>query len=334
VLGLVDFRIMPDFAGSQAALLDAYLDVHPLPWLRLRVGKFKAPIGLERLQSDPDLPFMERALTQNLTPNRDVGVQLWGEIASGLLTYQVGVFNGAPDNASPDVDTGAEKDVMGRLVFAPFKAPGLERAGNLGVGFAASTGMRDGTATATQLQLLRTVGQGTLFSYLTNAMDPTETVFAKGRQFRLNPELYYYLGGFGVLGEVVWSRQHLYHGGTSRTLVHRAWHATASYVFGGKNGLDGATPNSSWDPGNGQLGALELAVRYQELTLDQNSFPLFASTDASASKAQGIGVSLNWALSRQFRLTTGFEHTWFKNGSKGGDHKPEDVWLARAQLHL
>ena len=48
-------------------------------------GKFKAPIGLERLQSDPDLPFTERALTSNLSSTRDVGVQLWGDVAAASI---------------------------------------------------------------------------------------------------------------------------------------------------------------------------------------------------------------------------------------------------------
>ena len=54
VFGLADFLFVPDFAGSQAVVFDAYADVHPTPFLRLRAGKFKSPLGLERLQSDPD----------------------------------------------------------------------------------------------------------------------------------------------------------------------------------------------------------------------------------------------------------------------------------------
>jgi len=73
VLGIVDFRLVPDFAEGRAQVFDAHVDVRPRPWIKLRAGKFKPPIGLERLQSDPDLPFMERALTSNLSPVRDTG---------------------------------------------------------------------------------------------------------------------------------------------------------------------------------------------------------------------------------------------------------------------
>ena len=63
VLNIADFRFTPDFAGGTVVVFDAYADIHPAPFVRLRAGKFKAPLGLERLQTDDDLPFLERALT-------------------------------------------------------------------------------------------------------------------------------------------------------------------------------------------------------------------------------------------------------------------------------
>ena len=44
-------------------VFDAYADIHPAPFVRLRAGKIKAPLGLERLQGDQDLALLERALT-------------------------------------------------------------------------------------------------------------------------------------------------------------------------------------------------------------------------------------------------------------------------------
>src|SRR5882724_3987572 len=51
-----DFRIMPDFgngASSSTILQDAYVEWHYWPWLKLRAGKYKVPVGLEWLQQDP-----------------------------------------------------------------------------------------------------------------------------------------------------------------------------------------------------------------------------------------------------------------------------------------
>ena len=48
---VVDFRIMPDFANSTLVLQDAYVNLRYFPLANLQAGKFKAPFGLERLQS-------------------------------------------------------------------------------------------------------------------------------------------------------------------------------------------------------------------------------------------------------------------------------------------
>ena len=59
---------MPDFAGRTAQIFDAYLNYRYAPWLQLRAGKFKLPVGLEQLQSDPVTSFNERALPTALSP--------------------------------------------------------------------------------------------------------------------------------------------------------------------------------------------------------------------------------------------------------------------------
>lgn len=77
-----DFRLMTDFGEGQTVLQDAYLDFRYWPQVRLRAGKFKSPVGLERLQSATDLLFVERAFQ-----------------TSGPLI--LGVAHGAPWNWQP-----------------------------------------------------------------------------------------------------------------------------------------------------------------------------------------------------------------------------------------
>src|SRR6185503_15793028 len=85
-----DFRVMLDFgsgANSSAAnngfVQDAYLNARFLPGFQLQFGKFKEPVGLERLQSGANLLFVERAYPTQLLPNRDAGVQVHGELFAG-----------------------------------------------------------------------------------------------------------------------------------------------------------------------------------------------------------------------------------------------------------
>src|SRR5712664_4071002 len=125
-----DYRIMLDFASginsasaNNGFLQDGYLNVHYWPEFQIQVGKFKEPVGLERLQSGANLLFVERGLPTQLVPNRDVGVQLHGQLFDGLLNCAAGVFNGVQDSASGDSDVGTDdhKDVAARLFAHPFK---------------------------------------------------------------------------------------------------------------------------------------------------------------------------------------------------------------------
>ena len=112
------FKIMPDFAqntNTSNLLPDAYVDFAYVPQASLLVGKYKPSIGLERLQSDTNTAFLERAFPTNLAPNRDVGIQLHGAFAmpgykietapgpidtKNAFTYQVGITDGTGDSGN------------------------------------------------------------------------------------------------------------------------------------------------------------------------------------------------------------------------------------------
>ena len=55
-----------------------------------------------------------------LAPNRDIGVQVLGDLFGGVVSYLAGVMNGVADGASADVETNDSKDLAGRLVVRPF----------------------------------------------------------------------------------------------------------------------------------------------------------------------------------------------------------------------
>jgi phosphate-selective porin OprO and OprP len=83
VFDIFDFRFTPDFAGGRTVIQDAYVDARFQPWLQIKGGKFKTPFGIERLQSASAIRFVERALPNNLVPNRDIGGELHGELGGG-----------------------------------------------------------------------------------------------------------------------------------------------------------------------------------------------------------------------------------------------------------
>jgi phosphate-selective porin OprO/OprP len=325
----LEFRVQPDFGQGSTVLFDAYSDVKVSPGFAVRVGKFKPPVGLERLQSAGDIVFAERALPTNLVPNRDVGLQISGDVSSGVLAWQAGVFNGVPDLGNGDGDVSDAKDFAGRVFVQPFKLGSLA---GLGVGIAGSTGIERGTTAAPALASYRTPGQQTFFRYASSTTTPANTVYANGRRSRLAPQAYFYSGPVGLLGEYTLSWQEVTRAATTATLKHTAWQATGSvFLTGEKNSFKSATPKKPFDPKGGTFGALELAARYSELSLDDATFPTFATLATSPSKAKAWAVGLNWCLARAVKVALDYEHTTFDGGAAAGDRETENAVITRVQ---
>jgi phosphate-selective porin OprO and OprP len=327
----LEFRLMPDFGQATTVLFDAYTDVKVSPGFAVRVGKFKAPVDLERLQSASDIVFAERALATNLAPNRDVGLQVSGDISTGTFTYAAGIFNGVPDLGNGDGDVSDAKDFVGRIFLQPFKHGSLA---GLGLGVSGSTGLERGTTAAPQLASYRTAGQQTWFRYLSSTTTPANNVFADGTRQRLAPQAYWYSGPLGIHGEYILSWQEVKKlNADNLKLQHKAWQATGSYFLTGeKNAWRSVTPKKPFDPAAGTFGAVELAARYSELTIDEATFPAFANPASTPGKAKAWAVGLNWYLAKTIKVVLDYEHTTFAGGTATGDNRePENFVASRVQ---
>jgi phosphate-selective porin OprO/OprP len=341
-----DFLFVPDFGGSTVQIFDAYLNYRYEPWLQLRAGKFKTPVGLEQLQADRDTLFNERSLVTDLVPNRDLGFQLWGDLAGGALSYAVGVFNGVGDaRNSSNADFEDHRELAGRLFAQPFKNSNLAALPGLGFGIAGSCGEVASNPTG----LPGTTG-GTLPGYATDgqqqffAYNPaTGAVVASGTHWRLSPQVSYYYGPFGLLGEYVISHQRV-----SRTvaplasanLAHTAWQVAGSWLLTGEAATYGSvTPRHPFDLRSGHWGALQLVARYAELDVDEAAFPFFANPATSASAAQAWSAGLNWYLNRNVLFKLSYSRTVFTGGGGAGSsvpaivtRQPEQLLFTRLQL--
>ncbi len=318
------FRVVPDFGNGSVSLQDAYADVRFLPEIKLRGGKFKEPVGLERLQSANNLLFIERALPTNLVPNRDVGLQLFGDISGGVVSYAVGAFNGVFDGGSGDGDNNDGKDVAGRI-FVQIKG--------IGFGVAGTFGKQKGSATSPNLPSFKTAGQSTFFRYINDTATPNVTV-ASGKVFRLAPQATYYWGPFGFLGEYVRSTQEVTNNNGTDDFTHQAWQTAVSFVLTGeKASYKGVKPKNPIKPSEGKWGAVEIAARYNELRVDGDVFPSFADPNASARRARVFGGGVNWYLNDNVKAVLGYEHTLFAGGAAAGADRPsEKVVQTRLEL--
>src|SRR5256884_2258978 len=111
-----------DFSGT-----DIFVNWHQFAEANVKVGQWKAPFGLEQITPDPSLIIIERSLpTGAITPERQVGVQVWGKPFTNiwpgqkdLLTYYAGIFNGNGRNTT--VNDNNNFMYVGRLESTLFK---------------------------------------------------------------------------------------------------------------------------------------------------------------------------------------------------------------------
>ncbi|HEV3217708.1 MAG TPA: porin [Vicinamibacterales bacterium] len=318
-----DFKVMPDFGNGTAVVQDAYIDVRFSPKFLVRIGKDKTPIGFELLQGDAFLLFPERSLASSLVPNRDLGVQVQGDVAGNRLFYAAGVFNGIPDGSSSttELDTNNAKDLAGRLVFTPWRTTRTAPPTLNGLGFAlgGSTGQETGA-----LPGFKTSVQRTFFSYTGATAD--------GMRRRITPAVFYYYKSFGGFGEYMRSSQWVAKGSARRYLANTAWEATGSLVLTGEAASDrGVRPKNNFDPAAGHWGALQLLGRFADLKIDPQALDAGFVTTGSSREARSFAVGANWYPNPYIKFYATFERTVFDRNA-AGSHHPENAILFRSQL--
>jgi phosphate-selective porin OprO/OprP len=318
-----DFTLTPDFGGGTAVIQDAFLDVRYSPKARVRIGKFKVPLGLERLQSATAIPFIERAFPSSVVSVREVGAQVVGDLAGGVVTYAAGVFTGALDGSSADLDTNDAKDVAGRVFISPFKKGGSVLRG-VGFGIAGSVGDQTGA-----LPTYRSGGQIPIATYVTGAT-------ADGRRTRLVPQLSLYAGPLGLMAEYAQSDAFVKTATGPRTEVGvRAWQTTATWTLTGEPAsYSGVRPRNPFDPSQGHWGAFELGARVNGFTIDDDAFAAGLFDPArSVREAFAWGVVGIWHLNGHFKEVVSYERTTFTAGAAGGADRPaENALFFRTQL--
>lgn len=130
-----DFKMEGEFENSDGinanrtdfSATDIFVNWHRYPEAQIKVGQWKAPFGMEQTTPDTQLFTIERSLpTGALTPERQIGIQLWGKPFThlwpdekDLVTYYFGVFNGNGRNTT--INDNNNFMTVGRLELMPFK---------------------------------------------------------------------------------------------------------------------------------------------------------------------------------------------------------------------
>ena len=317
-----EFRVMPDFGNGQTVLFDAYFDVRFSKTFRVRFGKDKTPLGLEQLYADYTLLLPERTLVTNLVPNRDVGIQVQGELAGGILNYIGGVFNGIPDGTNGDIDTNTAKDLVGRLTARPFNRATIPALRGFGLAVGATTGREAGA-----LPSYRSTAQQTFFSYAAG-------VAADGTRTRVSPSAFYYYKSVGAFAEYAHNTQSVRGATASADLTHTAWEVTGSYVLTGEPATErGVIPARPFDPALHHWGALQVVARHSRLNLDPAAFATGLAAANANHTASATGVSALLYANAYVKYVFSFERTVFDD-NPNGTRPAEHALVVRLQLNL
>jgi Phosphate-selective porin O and P len=191
-----------EVASSNTALFDVWINYSVAPELNFMLGQYSPPFTMENQTNDNATTFMERTLAIRgfvYPDTRDIGLQIWGDVADRMVTYGLGVFEGDGQNR-PGVDVAP--DFMGRVSLRPFardkKAP-LARAQ---IGMSARRGQRDQQFVAYNHYGIRTSQNYVLWNTrYTDSLERQIHIIPSGAQSAIGGELRLPYGIVDLRGE-------------------------------------------------------------------------------------------------------------------------------------
>lgn len=161
-----------DFSGT-----DIFVNWHQFPEANIKVGQWKAPFGLEQITPDPTLFTIERSLpTGAITPERQLGVQIWGKPLTNLwpqqkdlLTYYAGIFNGNGRNTT--INDNNNFMYVGRLELLPFNGKFFGQDSSLKLGADVLNSRDDAGTNISQTLNLKVNADGSLTPFVLPSAD-------------------------------------------------------------------------------------------------------------------------------------------------------------------
>src|SRR5438270_3422491 len=309
-----DFKMEGEFENSDGlnsnrtafSATDIFVNWHRYPEAQIKIGQWKAPFGLEQITPDPTLFTIERSLpTGALTPERQIGIQLWGKPFTNvwpeqkdLLTYYAGIFNGNGRNVT--INDNNNFMYVGRLELMPFKGKIFGQDSSLKLGADVLNSRDDkGTNISQSLNLLVN-GDGSLSPFVLPGAD---------ERTAWSVDAWLKLGRFDLIGEYL---EEYVNGRT---------------VNGVPPGFANFTTNGYYVQGSYFLipKKLQAAVRWEDLNPGQKG------SDGIHSITGGLNYYIH---GDDIKLMANYVHTWsdFRAARPGtGDDQFNEV-LLRLQL--
>ncbi len=311
---MFDFKIEGDFANSDGISsnrtafsgTDIFVNWHQFPEAQIKIGQWKAPFGLEQITPDTTLYMIERSLpTGAITPERQLGVQLWGKPFTSvwpdqkdLLTYYAGIFNGNGRNTS--LNDNNNFMYVGRLELMPFKGQIFGQESSLKLGGDVLNSRDDAGTNISQSLTLKVNADGSLSSFVLPGADE-RTAWSLDAWFKLGP--------FDLIGEYfeedVDGRTVVGHAPGFADFEPSGWYAQGSYFIVPKK--------------------LQVAARFEQLNPGQKG------NDGIHSITGGLNYYIH---GDDIKLMVNYIHTWsdYRDAHPAlGDDQFDEV-IARVQV--
>jgi phosphate-selective porin OprO and OprP len=329
-------------------LYDAFINYRYDDRLMFKVGRFKTPFTYEFYAiSAPDMISPERSLFHsNFSPNRQLGLMSWGQLADKRIDYAVGLFNG---NRLSFQDTNESKDVVAFLNGRPFETlkdgDALAFLKNLNVGGSTTFGNENNPPLPS---VLRTSIAASNAADATNIAPPfltfNKNVVERGIRSFWNLHLAYFYKGLSLIGE--WDTGYQSYATTSSGPTTRVpvngYYVQAAYLVTGET-IDRRTQIDPLRPfnlrkGKFGLGAIEIQGRYSDLALGKNVFTSrLADPNLWSDRLYTIDLGVNWYLSSYTKIVLEWEHAVFGQPvlfAPGRSQLTSDLFWVRFQLYF
>lgn len=300
----IKYKLQFDFAGGIVNLKDAYIIITEIPGVgNIQLGHFKEPIGLELITSSKYITFMERGLTNPLTPERNTGVMLYNTAIGERLSWAAGYF--LPSNYFGKYE-GQKYHLTGRLTGTPvYDTENKYKVLHLGASYTYQ--YQDNS-----LYVLKSRPESHLIDPIAlAAIDKAKAVN------QIGGEVAFVYGPFSVQGEYISTVATTSPESTLQNDKYNfsAFYGYASFFITGEHrnykpsmaAFDRVKPKKNFGKERG-AGAWEVGIRYSDIDLDD--------TDIRGGEVANISLGVNWYLNPATRFMFNYVLAELKGAGK------------------
>jgi phosphate-selective porin len=299
------FRFEPNFHADEVELEEAWVG-RDLLGGTLRLGRMKAPFGLEEVRSRRNVHFPRFSVLNQFSPAEEHGVFFHGQ--EGAFEYGVAVVNGT---SGAEEDAG--KDVVARGMWHFGEADGAR----FHIGLAGTVGDE---------------GFGIGGDVVKNAGGAPALEFAPGaeldgRRTRLGLELTWFDGPWMVQSELVSVSEELRAGAATGTATYEGVYIDVARALTGE-ALDFggvAEPNDSW----------VAALRVSSLDLsDELANPAFVLPGMAPGRIDSVSLGLSYIPGAHTIWRAAWAHSFYADPITVGGKSLDDEGVLTVELQL